>query len=152
MSRTWPEDWDSRKLGVGCHLCSDLTGRSFHSGRTSEAVLETHAIAVGHVAVAFRGRHVASLIDLAPDELARYWADVQDVGRAVEHVFKPCHINYLLLGNIVPHLHVHVVPRYLDDAAPERPLPWNTTPVPEEVFAAQVRQLRDAVALLTSTG
>jgi diadenosine tetraphosphate (Ap4A) HIT family hydrolase len=59
-------------------------------------------------------------------------------------VFKPCHVNYLLLGNIVPHLHVHIVPRYLDDSAPERPLPWNPTSVPDELFTARFRELRDA--------
>jgi diadenosine tetraphosphate (Ap4A) HIT family hydrolase len=110
----------------------------------SEALLERHAIAAGHVAVVFRPRHVAAFTDLAPDELADYWADIQDVGRTVEGVFKPCHVNYLLLGNIVPHLHVHIVPRYLDDSAPERPLPWNTSPVAEELFMARFRQLKDA--------
>jgi diadenosine tetraphosphate (Ap4A) HIT family hydrolase len=96
------------------------------------------------VAVVFRRRHVATFTDLAPDELTDYWADIQDVGRTIERVFKPCHVNYLLLGNIVPHLHVHVVPRYLDDSAPEQPLPWNPSPVPEELFTARFRQLRDA--------
>jgi len=122
-----------------------LTGKSFHSGRVSEALLERHAIATGHVAVVFRGRHVATFTDLAPGELTDFWADIQDVGRAVESVFEPCHVNYLLLGNIVPHLHVHVVPRYLDDAAPERPLPWNPTPVSEELFTERFRQLREAL-------
>ena len=144
MNRTWPEDWESRKRGDGCPFCVDLTGQSFYSGRVSEALLERHAIAVGHVAVVFRRRHVATFTDLAPDELAEYWADIQDVGRVVERVFTPCHVNYLLLGNIVPHLHVHVVPRYLDDSAPERPLPWNTSAVPDELFTAQSQQLRGA--------
>ena len=144
MKRTWPQDWESRKQGVGCHFCADLTGRSFHSGRVSEALLERHAIADGHVAVVFRGRHVAALTDLAPDELTDYWADIQGVGRTIERVFKPCHVNYLLLGNIVPHLHVHIVPRYLDDAAPEQPLPWNASLVPEELLTARFRQLKDA--------
>ena len=142
MKRTWPQDWESRKQGVGCHFCADVTGRSFHSGRVSEALLERHAIADGHVAVVFRGRHVAALTDLAPDELTDYWADIQDVGRTIERVFKPCHVNYLLLGNIVPHLHVHIVPRYLDDAAPEQPLPWNASLVPEELFTERFRQLK----------
>jgi len=145
MNRTWPEDWEARKSGTGCPFCADLTARSFHKGRISEALLERHAIANGHVAVVFQRRHVAAFADLTHEELAQYWTDIQDVGRAVEGVFKPCHLNYLLLGNIVPHLHVHVVPRYLDDSAPERPLPWNTSPVPEEVFAAQSCQLRDAM-------
>ena len=143
-ARTWPHDWESRKQGFGCFFCADLTGRSFHSGRISEAILEERAIAVGHVAVVFRSRHVAALTDLSPAELTQYWADIQDVAAAIESVFKPCHLNFLLLGNYVPHLHVHVVPRYLDDSAPELPLPFTPSPVPEDVFAAQFKQLKEA--------
>jgi diadenosine tetraphosphate (Ap4A) HIT family hydrolase len=145
MTRTWPEDWESRKRGVNCPLCADLGGRSFHNGRVSSAVLERNAIAAGHVAVVFDRRHVASITDLTQEELRGLWADVQDVGRAVERVFNPCHVNSLSLGNIVPHLHVHIVPRYLDDSAPERPLPWLATPIPEEVFATRLLLLTDAM-------
>ena len=54
------------------------------------------------------------------------------------------HLNYLLLGNIVPHLHVHVVPRYLDDRAPERPYLGSHFRVPEELFDEQFQRLREA--------
>lgn len=143
MTRTWPEDWESRKQGDSCFFCGDLSGGSFYRGRTSEALLERWAIATGHTAVVFRGRHVADLGDLTPEELTQYWRDVQHVGRAVTRAFAPCHVNYLLLGNLAPHLHVHVVPRYLDDAAPGMPLPWAPSQVPQEVFHRQLTQLRD---------
>ncbi len=146
MRRTWPDDWELRKRGDSRWFCGTLSVPSFYSGRASEAILERNAIANGHVAVVFRGRHVADLTQLSPDELADYWRDIQAVGLMIERVFNPCHVNYMLLGNIVPHLHVHVVPRYLDDSAPERPLPWNTSPVPEERFAEQFEQLRAAAA------
>ena len=144
MKRPWPDDWDSRKRGDSCPFCADLSARSFYSGRTSEALLERKAIAKGHAAVVFRGRHVADFTDLAATELADYWKDVQNVARMIERVFSPCHVNYLLLGNIVPHLHVHVVPRYLDDAAPEQPLPWTPSEVPADQYARQYEQLREA--------
>ena len=115
MERTWPEDWDSRKRGDSCPFCANLSPRSFYSGQASEALLERNAIAKGHAAVLFRGRHVASFTDLAAGELADYWKDVQSVARMIERVFSPCHMNYMLLGNIVPHLHVHVVPRRRKD-------------------------------------
>jgi diadenosine tetraphosphate (Ap4A) HIT family hydrolase len=121
----------------------DLSDRSFYSGRTSEALLERHAIARGHTAVVFRGRHVANFGDLTPEEVAQYWLDVQHVGRAISRAFAPCHLNFMLLGNIVPHLHVHVVPRYLDDSAPGMPLPWAPVPVPADVFDRHFAQLRD---------
>jgi diadenosine tetraphosphate (Ap4A) HIT family hydrolase len=143
MTRTWPDDWESRKRGDSCFFCTDLSDRSFYSGRVSEALLERRAIANGHAAVVFRGRHVADLGDLTPGELADYWSDIQHVGRAIVRAFAPCHVNYLLLGNLAPHLHVHVVPRYLDDAAPGLPLAWAPIPVPDEVFDGQFAQLRD---------
>jgi diadenosine tetraphosphate (Ap4A) HIT family hydrolase len=96
------------------------------------------------VAVVFRGRHVADFTSLSPIELANYSEDIQTVGAIIERVFHPCHMNYLLLGNVVPHLHVHVVPRYLDDSAPERPLPFEPSPVPDEVFADQFKKLKEA--------
>jgi diadenosine tetraphosphate (Ap4A) HIT family hydrolase len=148
MKRTWPDDWESRKRGDSCPFCEDLYARSFHSGRASEAILEGNAIANGHAAVVFRGRHIAAFTDLSSNELADYSQDIQTVGLIIERVFRPCHVNYLLLGNIVPHLHVHVVPRYLDDAAPERPLPWNPSPVSEKTFAEQFKRLREAASSL----
>jgi len=148
MKRTWPDDWESRKRGDSCPFCENLYARSFHSGRASEAILEGNAIANGHAAVVFRGRHVAAFTDLSSNELADFSQDIQTVGLIIERAFRPCHVNYLLLGNIVPHLHVHVVPRYLDDAAPERPLPWNPSPVPEKIFAEQFRLLREAASSL----
>lgn len=61
----------------------------------------------------------------------------------IEQVFAPCHMNYQLLGNSVPHLHVHLVPRYIDDPDPGRPLPWEPKPVAESEFDTQVRLLTD---------
>lgn len=144
MPRTWPADWDARKRGDSCPFCTDIAARSFYSGRTSESLLERHAIARGHTVVVFRGRHVADFSSLAAGEVADYWQDVQDVARMIERTFRPCHMNYQLLGNIVPHLHVHIVPRYLDDAAPERPLPWTPAEVPAEEYSRQYDQLRKA--------
>ena len=148
MKRTWPDDWESRTRGDSCPFCGNLSARSFHSGRASEAILERNAIANGHSAVVFRGRHVAAFTNLSSNELADYSQDIQTVGLMIERVFRPCHVNYLLLGNIVPHLHVHVVPRYVDDPAPERPLPWDPSLVPEELFAEQFHRLRDAASSL----
>jgi len=79
-------------------------------------------------------------------------ANIQAVGRIIERVFRPCHVNYLLLGNIVPHLHVHIVPRYLNDSAPERPLPWNTSAVADDVFDDQLQRLQDAEQQLRHGG
>jgi diadenosine tetraphosphate (Ap4A) HIT family hydrolase len=56
----------------------------------------------------------------------------------------------LALGNTVPHLHTHVVPRYQDDPAPGRPLAWEqiaaSDPVPEAGLHRQAADLRALLA------
>ena len=103
MTRTWPEDWAARKQGVECWFCKDQLGKPFFTGSVGDAHLERHAIARGHAIVIFRDRHVADFTSLSASDVAAYWQDVHAVARMIEHVFAPCHMNYQLLGNIVPH-------------------------------------------------
>ena len=50
------------------------------------------------------------------------------------------------LGNTVPHLHTHVVPRYRDDPAPGGPIAWeeifSSDPAPEAELRRQAAGLR----------
>ena len=69
---------------------------------------------------------------------------------AVRARFDPVKLNYLTLGNIVPHLHTHVVPRYRDDPAPGGPIEWaqifSPAPVPEAELQRQAAGLRVLLA------
>ena len=60
---------------------------------------------------------------MTPQEQAGYWTDVSTVARAIEATFGPIHLNFQILGNRDPHVHVHIVPRYDPDPAPSLPLP-----------------------------
>ena len=75
----------------------------------------------GYCLVIWRGRHVADVTQLSNTEAGTYWEDVMRVARAVELHYTPAKLNLMTLGNEVPHLHTHVVPRYVDDREPGRP-------------------------------
>ena len=45
------------------------------------------------------------------------------VARALTSFYRPLKMNYQTLGNTVPHLHTHLLPRFVDDPAPGRPFP-----------------------------
>jgi diadenosine tetraphosphate (Ap4A) HIT family hydrolase len=50
-----------------------------------------------------------------------------------------------VLGNAVPHLHTHIVPRYADDPRPGWPFPFpdpDPPPMPEDRLLADVEALR----------
>lgn len=60
--------------------------------------------------------HVAEMTDLDVAERAELMETVYRVESAMRQVFKPAKINLASLGNVVPHLHWHVIARFRDDA------------------------------------
>lgn len=153
--RGWPEDWADRMAGKECPLCAAL-GRgdndfcvAVQAGEFAEVYLERRTRLPGYCIVVWRHGHIAEPDDLDPAQACGYWAEVLAVGRAVRTRFGPVKVNYLILGNAVPHLHAHVVPRYRDDPAPGGPIAWADIFSPEPVPAADLhRQAADLRVLL----
>jgi diadenosine tetraphosphate (Ap4A) HIT family hydrolase len=99
-------------------------GARFRAGEVSDAYLQRADIQRGYTIVIWRGRHVAEPTELSAEEASRYWLEVLEAGRALERCFEPVKMNYDLLGNLLPHLHAHVIPRYADDPKPGWPFPF----------------------------
>ena len=74
----------------------------------------------GRCVVAYRG-HVNELFELADAELALFTQDVARAARAIKTAFNPAKINYGAYSDKLPHLHMHLVPKYVDGTA------WGTT-------------------------
>jgi diadenosine tetraphosphate (Ap4A) HIT family hydrolase len=96
-------------------------GLRFFVGECSDAYLHRHAPTAGYTVVIWRGRHVAEPTELTEHEWHAFWREVLAVARALEMHYEPAKMNYQLLGNGVPHLHVHLVLRHHDDVLPGRP-------------------------------
>ena len=149
----WPADWDERRRGFGCPKCAagreeedESGGVRFFTGQFADGYLQKRGPLPGYTIVAFHLRHVADLTQFTEEESAGFWRDVNAVARALDKAFRPCHMNYNVLGNGVPHVHAHVLPRYLDDPSPCMPLsPWVVRPVDDDEFARQLELLRRAL-------
>jgi diadenosine tetraphosphate (Ap4A) HIT family hydrolase len=121
----------------------------FFAGDVSDAYLVRAGIQRGLTIVIWRGRHVAEPTELADQEAAAYGREVLRVGRALEVCLQPVKLNYDVLGNSVPHLHTHVIPRYADDPRPGWPFPFpdpEPPPMPEDRLMRDVGMLRRALA------
>jgi diadenosine tetraphosphate (Ap4A) HIT family hydrolase len=59
--------------------------------------------------------HVAEMTDLAEAERERFMRVVFGVEAGLRELLQPDKINLASLGNAVPHLHWHVIPRFRDD-------------------------------------
>ena len=120
-------------------------GARIFAGEVSDAYLQRAAIQRGYTISIWRGRHVAEPTELEPDEASAYWLEVVRVARVLESQLQPVKMNYDLLGNSLPHLHTHLVPRYADDPRPGWPFPFpeaEPPPIEEEAFRRDVEALR----------
>jgi diadenosine tetraphosphate (Ap4A) HIT family hydrolase len=155
MTAQWPSNWDELVRGVGCGMCAperpdgDEWGIRIRATEITDASLQREAVQRGYTVVIWRGRHVTEPTELTDDEAARYWGDVLAVARVLIRYYKPLKMNYETLGNSLPHLHTHLVPRYADDPAPGRPFPLtppdgeSRPPIPEERLRAEAEALRE---------
>lgn len=72
----------------------------------------------------FTREHVTELFHLRPRMRGELMEEVSRVAQALQTVFRPDKINYELLGNMVPHMHWHLVPRFATDELWPRPI-WS---------------------------
>jgi diadenosine tetraphosphate (Ap4A) HIT family hydrolase len=88
-------------------------------------------------------RHATELFELAPAERARLMDEVSAVAAALAAVFGARKMNYALLGNQLPHVHWHVIPRLSGDPAPrEAVFAVPHAPLPLDAPARQERIAR----------
>lgn len=60
--------------------------------------------------------HVAEMSDLSDEEQAALLRIVTGTEKVIRALVKPDKINLAALGNMVPHLHWHIIPRWRDDS------------------------------------
>lgn len=81
----------------------------------SSAVLAHNQICRGYTILVYNKAHITELFQLDEQDQRAYLEDVVRTARALHNAYHPHKINYELLGNVVPHLHVHVIPRRTTD-------------------------------------
>jgi diadenosine tetraphosphate (Ap4A) HIT family hydrolase len=97
-------------------------------------------------------RHAREMTDLDESERAGLMAVVWTVEAVVRKVMEPDKMNVASLGNMTPHVHWHVVPRFADDR--HFPSPIWAAPRRERVASAarEARARGLSAALLESLG
>ena len=67
----------------------------------------------GRCVVAYKD-HVNELFELSVDDRNAFMDDVCRVASAIQNAFQPVKINYGAYSDKLPHLHFHLVPKYID--------------------------------------
>jgi diadenosine tetraphosphate (Ap4A) HIT family hydrolase len=121
------DQWDALVRGEGCPACEEI-----RSGTTTEGYVVAR-LQLSHLrlmrnqfvpgySVLVCTQHGPEPYHLSAEEQVLFFQDLVQATRALDRVFAPIKMNVNLLGNLVPHLHAHLVPRYQGDPMPGRPI------------------------------
>ncbi len=100
---------------AGCELCGQAGGSIVLASEWLRVVLVDDADFPGFARVIWND-HVREMTDLDAQARNRLIETVLAVERAQREVLKPAKVNLASLGNVTPHLHWHVIPRFVDDS------------------------------------
>jgi diadenosine tetraphosphate (Ap4A) HIT family hydrolase len=120
-------------MDESCEFCREAGGRVLWQDALCRVVDPGEADYPGFTRVIVQ-RHARELTDLPAAERERLMRVVFALEEAVRDVMMPDKVNVASLGNMTPHVHWHVIPRFADDphfpspvwaerrrAAPDRP-------------------------------
>ena len=104
-----------------CELCDVDGGEVIIRNEKLRVVLIDDANYPGFCRVIWNA-HVKEMTDLPITDRSTLMQAVCKVEQSIRDVMRPDKINLASLGNVVPHLHWHVIPRYQDDAHFPKPI------------------------------
>jgi len=96
----------------------------------------------------FTKQHVTELFHLDRAVRSGLMEEVSRAAEALFTLFQPDKINYELLGNMVPHIHWHLVPRHAGEPLWPRPIwsePHNELLLSPEEYRERIGLIRQAL-------
>ena len=133
MCRKWQDDNDLRIAELG-HCYVLLNRDQFFPGYCFAVTKE----------------HVTELYHLGLQTRQGVVEEVNRVAAVLADVFRPVKMNYELLGNMVPHMHWHLIPRFETDPLWPKPIwaePHDEVYLSAAVYAERVKLIRDKLEI-----
>jgi diadenosine tetraphosphate (Ap4A) HIT family hydrolase len=93
----------------------------------------------------FTKDHATELFHLDRGLRAGLMEEVSAVAQALYSAYAPAKINYELLGNMVPHIHWHIVPRFSSEPLWPRPIwaePHEELLLPPDEYRKRIETIR----------
>jgi diadenosine tetraphosphate (Ap4A) HIT family hydrolase len=122
--------WEQLSRGVDCPLCApraDFDASVYRVRQLSSCTLylARDQRYRGTCRAIYDRRHVNRIDELTAAEWQQLAEDLWHAQRAIVRSVHCDHLNLVSLGNEVPHLHWHLIPRYRDDGLWGKPI-WRS--------------------------
>jgi diadenosine tetraphosphate (Ap4A) HIT family hydrolase len=124
---------------AGCPLCEGPGGLLVYSGAKLRVIRANEAGFPAFYRVIWND-HVAEFTDLASHDRAECMEAVARVESVLREKLRPDKINLAALGNVVPHLHWHVIARFAWDSHFPSPVWAESRHAPDSSRVAELEQ------------
>ncbi|MEY4766913.1 MAG: hypothetical protein RI907_3586 [Pseudomonadota bacterium] len=131
-------------MTTSCELCEQDGGLLVWRGEKLRVIRALDANFPAFYRVVWQD-HVAEWTDLVPADRSHLMQTVAKVETVLRQALQPTKVNLASLGNVVPHLHWHVIARFADDSHFPNPI-WGQKV--RDVDATQLEALRQAMPAL----
>lgn len=150
MSAQPAEKWDALIRGENCPVCAPRPDSNEYHDKVADLSVSTLYLVRnqtyrGYCVMIFNARHITGLEHLTQSEHDAFSADLRRAAQAIFKTVTPDLMNYATLGNVIPHLHYHIIPRYKNDPRWGAPI-WESDLSTMQVTTlktAEFTQLRD---------
>jgi histidine triad (HIT) family protein len=128
-------------MSKSCIFCSIIAGQEpcvpIHRDNGFLALMDKYPINPGH-ALVMPTKHYETLLQMPPAEVGRLYSLVPKIAKAIVSTVKADGFNVgqnngTAANQIVPHVHVHIVPRFHDDS-PDGKWPSRRVASQEEIL------------------
>jgi diadenosine tetraphosphate (Ap4A) HIT family hydrolase len=155
--------WDQLLRGEGCPFDAPRPDSTDHWDKVctlsaSSLYLSTNQTYRGQCLLILDARHATRPDEVPAHEWSAFCEDLRRAEQAIVQVVRPDHVNIAALGNLVPHLHWHIIPRYRTDPRWGAPI-WLTrlddmpdTRLTTEARCQLINDLRLAVQVMNDGG
>ena len=147
MSKWHSPEWDRLLSGEICPICRQGEPHGIIARLDTTYLTSDVMGAMYGNCTLFLKRHAVDVHDLEADEACAFMIDLQKASASIQEVTGAIKMNYEIHGNTIPHLHVHLFPRYKGDpfeGGPINPRAVAESPYKEgefEIFVQNVRSL-----------
>ena len=131
---------------TNCIFCriaqGEITSSKLYEDETSFAILDINPIRPGHTLLIPK-KHAASLADISADEQANWLKPLKKLCAAIVEGTGSEGFNLILndgrcAGQVVPHLHLHIIPRQTNDQVDFN---WAPQPYPPDQLKKTFQQI-----------
>lgn len=148
------QSWFDGISGKSCKLCDEIKcgdetsmGLVVGEMRVCRWILAKNQYIKGY-SILVLAEHKIELFELDRETRHQFSDDISDVARILNDTLSPIKINVEMQGNVVPHLHCHVKPRFKTDTPGHARIfqGAGTVILPEADFSAMRDELAKRIA------